>query len=287
MKNYCVKCHNETNHDILEKHVRNQRDEYLCDEYYYIVKCMGCENITFRYEFHDIDGGYPTDNDDGGWYVPTTVSTYPNVIKNHRPIQEMYYVPETLKELYQQSISAYKEGAKILAGLGFRGIIEAICNEQTISGDNLQERIGKLADNGIISRMNADLLHAIRFLGNDAAHEIKNPSDQQLSVALRIIEHMINSLYILEREAEGVFETVLANYGELEPILKTCIKSKVAGDELTLKEILGRHFRRLFQHLGTIESDLIDAITNGKQPLLTLGKTVTSAKKTLQYYVVV
>lgn len=285
MKNYCVKCHGETNHDILEKHEINFRDEYLCDEYYYIVKCKGCENITFRYEFHDIDGGYPlVDNE---WYVPITVSTYPNVIRNHRPLQEMYYVPETIKELYQQSLSAYKEGAKILAGLGFRGIIEAVCNDQAISGDNLQERIGKLANNGIISKMNADLLHAIRFLGNDAAHEIKNPSDQQLSVALRIIEHMINSLYILEREAEGVFETVVANYRELEPILNTCIKSKSSGDELTLKEILGRHFRRLFQNLGTIESDLIDAITTGNQPLLKLGKTVTSTKKTLQYYVVV
>lgn len=285
MKNYCTNCHNETNHDVLEKHEHEFREEYFCDENYFIVKCRGCEKVSFRYEFHDIDGGYPIDNDE--WYVPISVNTYPNAIKNHRPIRETYYFPSTVKELYHQSISAYKERANILAGLGFRGIIEAICIEQNVEGNNLQERIGKLADKGIISKMNADLLHAIRFLGNDAAHEIKNPSDQQLSVALRIIEHMLNSLYILEREADGVIETVITSYMELIPLLTKSLKQYKSGDELTLKEILGGNFRRLFQSLATVESDLIDAINNGKQSLLMLGKTIPTNKKNVQYYILV
>jgi len=60
----------------------------------------------------------------------------------------------------------------VLAGVGLRALIEAVCRDQGINGGNLEALIGGLATNGILSKAQADILHTHRFLGNAAAHEV-------------------------------------------------------------------------------------------------------------------
>ncbi|WP_140386550.1 DUF4145 domain-containing protein, partial [Vibrio parahaemolyticus] len=68
-----------------------------------------------------------------------------------------------------------RDEAYTLAGIGFRATIEAVCNDQSIQGKELSTRINNLASNGLISKKDSTRLHSIRFLGNDAAHDIKVP----------------------------------------------------------------------------------------------------------------
>lgn len=285
MKNYCEKCYQETNHIIIHDKEVKCRDDYYCDEHHMIIQCAGCEHISFRYEFHDVEGAYPEDGDN--WYTPKQVETYPKVIKEHVPIRELYYVPDIVKKTYEQSISAYKEGAMILAGLGFRSVIEAICNDQGIKGKNLEDRINKMSNQGIISDGNAKLLHAVRFLGNDAAHEIKSPDESALNVTLKIIEHIIRSLYILENEANGKMETILDTFDDLKQSINKEIKNFISGDEIPLAKLLGKNIRRFSQNQVKLEAELVNSIGTGIFNALKVGKFdhFNSSSKKLQHYI--
>ena len=67
-------------------------------------------------------------------------------------------------------------------------MIEGVCNDRGIKDgnvtdangvtkrkNNLEGRINGLAEKGLISTQQAETLHQIRFLGNDAAHELDQP----------------------------------------------------------------------------------------------------------------
>lgn len=87
----------------------------------------------------------------------------------------------------------------ILSALGLRTLIEAICVNQKISGNNLEEQIEGLAKEGVLAPAQATILHSHRFLGNVAAHEILAPEPRELVAALEIAETVLRTIYFLPR----------------------------------------------------------------------------------------
>lgn len=290
LDNYCSRCNQKTRHQVCGNYEKTYRDDYICDAKYMIIECCGCGNTSFRYEFHDIEAGYPirSSSVEEEWYVPKTVDYYPKVLENHTKMDGIYNVPEIVRNAYQQSLAAFTEGANILAGLGFRSVIEAICNDQKITGRDLETRINKLCAQGIISKKDARLMHGVRFLGNDAAHEIKSPESHALRVVLTIVEHMIRSLYILEKETKGIFEIASDSYDEFMTHINKNIKNYKKNDELPISEILGKSFRLFKQDIALLEQKLCKDITAGNYKKLALGKlsTIKNSNKTIQNYII-
>ena len=175
-----------------------------------------------------------------------------------------------------------------MAGIGLRATIEAICNDRQVAGRSLEQRIDKLGKTGVISVNDVDRLHAIRFLGNDAAHEIQASDAKGLLIALRIIENLIVSLYVLDGGANGVLETLIKTYAEFEILLNAKIAVVTKGDELPLARLLGRDARRFHGYLKSHETQLISNISSGAYTSLSLGKNDTHAgsKEKLQHYIV-
>lgn len=290
--NYCNECGKETNYVILQEHKESYSDDYQCMYKYLIVQCSGCNDISFRYEFHDIEAAYPTHDPYRGeeWHVPITISTYPKV-KKHKMIEGSEFIPEVIYKAYKQTVDAYEAEASILAGIGFRAIIEAICSDQSVKEGNLQESIDKLLEKGILSKHDADLLHSIRFLGNDAAHEIKEPANGQLVTTLKIIEHLLESLYILPRIAERELETVINTYEQFENILSKAVAERKSGEELPLRVILGKVARRFTNTYKwpEAEAELNTKIIDGTYTKLQIGKVdnYEGIKGVVQHYVIV
>ena len=52
-------------------------------------------------------------------------------------------------------------------------------------------------ENGVLTHMGAETLHSMRILGNEAAHEVKPHSEETLNLAMDVVEHMLNDVYIL------------------------------------------------------------------------------------------
>lgn len=281
----CVECGKKTFHDVLCLHETDGGDHYHCLVSYMVVECRGCGCVSFRHIFVDFENAFPVSNDD--WEVPETIETYPKFIEGHRDLDGIYEIPDVVKDVYRESLLAIQEDAVILAGLGLRGTIEAICNERSITGKNLEIRISKLASQGFISQKDAERLHAIRFLGNDAAHDIKKPTKSQISIALKIIEHLINTVYILDKQTRGKLDTIVTSYDEFEELLKIHLKAFSSGDEYPLAKFLGKDVRRVHGALSQMEQQLIFKIKEGSFAMLSIGKVDSfgSSPGKLQHFV--
>jgi len=289
IKNYCSDCGQATNHDVLSEYTELHREDYACDISFQIVSCCGCETKSFRKVFEDIEAAYPEYDEDGEevWIVPKEIDVYPKSIKGHKSLDHPYYLPEIVKIIYSETIRALKEDAKVLAGLGLRASVEAVCNDLNIEGRTLEVRINKLSTGGYISKKDIERLHAIRFMGNDAAHEIKKPKKESLAVALQIVEHLILSVYILEKESEGNLETTTSDYSVFWELLESSSRHFQAGEEIPLAKFLGKNIRRVKDSIPNLENELINKINNNEYPKLSIGKVdhYLNSKDKLQHFI--
>jgi hypothetical protein len=103
--------------------------------------------------------------------------------------------------VYKETRSAICNKLRILAGVGLRAIVEAVCNEKNAEGKDLKARIDVLIALGLITKDGAVILHEIRLLGNAAAHEAKANTEPELHIALDVVEHLLSGVYILPKRA--------------------------------------------------------------------------------------
>lgn len=258
----------DTWHTVEGTHSYTQDpDEYHCEVVYSVVKCCGCDTVSFRHEFHDYEAAYPTDFE--SWKVPIDVSNYPKLKKGSINTDN---IPEIVRNIYTETCNAYRDEAFTLAGIGFRATIEAICNDQEIKGKELSTRINNLVSNGLISKKDSSRLHSIRFLGNDAAHDIKKPSVSNLDAALVIVEHLITTVYTLDRDSKGKLDEVIDVYDKFEALLVKKIGDYNNGDEYPLQQYLGKDIRLISGSIKKIEDKLNSRIGKKEFTLLEFGK---------------
>lgn len=286
VKSYCRSCGQDTHHDVLAEHSVSHREDYSCDIHHQILSCRGCETHSFRKVFVDIEAAYPTGEEE--WEVPEEVDIYPRALKGHRDLENSHHIPTVVSRIYSEVLLSIKENAKILAGLGLRGIVEAVCNDLSITGRNLEVRIDKLASGGHISKSDAERLHAIRFMGNDAAHDIKRPEDVALTVALQIVEHLLSSVYILEKEADGSLEPAISRFEKFGKLLVESLSDYSKNDEVPLAQFLGKDLRRVKESVSVLEQELISKIGSGDFKALSVGKIdhYQGSKDKVQHFVV-
>jgi hypothetical protein len=177
---------------------------------YQTIQCAGCNHISFREVCVDRESAH-TDESGKKCLAPETVRCYPKFIKNHKKINDTHYFPATVAYVYNEVIHALQEEAFILASIGLRVSVEAVCNDLGMKGKNLEQRINKLATEGHMSKKDAARLHCIRFMRNDASQEIVAPGKKDIEVALQIIEHLLLTVYILPRKADGAINSADRN----------------------------------------------------------------------------
>lgn len=282
--NYCNSCKRKTHHTVEGEHNLESDAEY--NQYklsHKIVKCKGCNTTSFREEYHDFEEAFQDET--GEWDYPTTVEIYPRATKENI---KKRHLPDLVDEIYTEACAAYSQKSLILAGIGLRATIEAICNEQNITGKELSTRISNLVTKGLISKKDSLRLHSIRFLGNDAAHEITKPSEKQLTAALTIVEHLLTTVYILDGESKGKLISVIEDYPAFEETLIKNVEELKEGDEYPLIRILGKDYRRLNGSTKTLEGELNKRIGTGEFAMLQFGKKekFENSPAELQHYIV-
>lgn len=271
-KSYCKRCEFETNHEILfDKNYRSKEEEgydYAID--YMVVKCLGCENISFREEFSDLESIYP--DEFGNWEPAVTVTTYPKKDRVTMGLEKVYALPDKIRLIYEEAINSYNADCPVLTGVAFRAVIEAICIHKEISGKNLEIKINNLVRQKLITEKEAKRLHSIRFIGNDSVHEMKVPNEESLKLVLNIIEHLLNNIYLIDHDGERVLETIIEKFADFEQLLNKCIRRMNHGEEVPLAKILNKDVRRFNGKLNEFEAKLIEKINNSEYTNLTIGK---------------
>lgn len=278
----CRACGRSTRHEVLFQHEEESNPDFYHEkDTWQVVRCLGCNTTGFRHRNDDYEN--VSEDHEGHLRHEIDITAYPRVIRNHKKLDSLYFVPSLIRRAYTQTLSAYSEHAFVLASIGLRASIEAVCNHLKLSGNSLEKRIDQLFKGGYVSNGDKKLLHAIRFLGNDAAHEIKEPKESELRVALEIVEHLLNSVFILERKAKSL-ETVLDTYEEFLPVVATSAKTYEGEPLFSLSSLLGRRRRLVGQNLDSFETKLKADIESGAIVYLALAKEEKVGGRNVQLY---
>ncbi|KQO33213.1 hypothetical protein ASF10_19255 [Flavobacterium sp. Leaf82] len=269
-KSYCNNCKGLRNHsDLFEKKIRDDDDGFPSIEKYLVIQCMGCENISFMKIYGDISMVDYDQEGNAEYYYDETI--YPYYLEKGNELKSLYHLPPTIKIIYEETINAFKANSYILTAGGLRAIIEAICNHLKIKNDNLEKRIDALQNKGFITSNEAKRIHSIRFLGNDALHEIAKPQKQHLYILLEIVNHLLANLFINDKIIKGVVDTVIDKYEDFVILTKNIINLDLLNKELSMTELLGKSKRLVLKSkIAEFETAFIREIQEGKIEYISL-----------------
>ncbi len=216
MKSYCITCDRQTNQVVLKEEKRNSHNEedgWWDESIFQIIQCAGCDEISFRKLYNDISMQQHFDED------TATQELYPQRGAHSRPIKPYRGLPFQIRTIYRETIDAFNSNLTLLCSVGVRAIVEAICVDKKITegavinkegkeriSKNLDGKISGLSTKGYLTADNAEILHELRFLGNEAVHELSEPSIEELGLAIDIIELVIDNIYIIKRKALNLQE---------------------------------------------------------------------------------
>ncbi|MEJ9219375.1 DUF4145 domain-containing protein [Paenibacillus glucanolyticus] len=204
MKVYCSKCRNQTNHKVIFEH----KEVYTPESYpemqidyaegkWQVIQCQGCEDISFREVWLTSEDFDPFTGE-----ASENITLYPLRDKDSISVRRFEGLPRKLRKIYQEVIESYNNNLLILCAAGLRALVEGICSLESINERNLQKKIEGLFTKGLLTKQHSDILHEHRFMGNSAVHELDMPSKEELSIAIKIIEHTIENLYELREQIE-------------------------------------------------------------------------------------
>lgn len=209
MKLQCKVCKIITNHELIKEHKESwDNEEFWGSDTWQIVRCKGCEDVSFRHLTM-----FSEDRDEHG-NLEEKVNVYPIRGKDLLSAKDFYSLSPTIRVIYKETIEAFNIQSWTLCAIGVRAIIEGICIEEKIESGtvtnpksgktyiskNLDGKIAGLKEKGLLAVKHADLLHELRFLGNEAVHELVQPSTTELKFAIEIIDHTIENVYELEEK---------------------------------------------------------------------------------------
>jgi hypothetical protein len=167
-----------------------------------VFQCMGCEEVTIR----ETDE-YATDVQFYNFLPDRTV-------EHHKP-KRYQSLPENLQRLYGEVINAINKNSLLLCAAGLRALLEGLCENQGIrEGLNEQGKTSRSLEgkiNGLTSIIPPGIvrnLHGLRFLGNQALHELEVPSKDDLELALTVIEDIFNVVYDLNYKSQLLYDKI-------------------------------------------------------------------------------
>lgn len=207
----CQKCSGKTAHKALvtvdvQGSEGDPRYSFDWSDDHQIVQCLGCKSLSFRIASTNSENYYPISADEYEYGVSEKL--YPPRLEGRKGLgNDTVHLPTKVRPIYDETLTALAVQAPILAAIGLRALVEAVCQEKKAKGSDLFKKIDSLVEQRVLTPAGATILHKIRALGNAAAHEAKPHNDRQLSLAMDIVEHMLKDVYILPKQAETEFES--------------------------------------------------------------------------------
>jgi len=213
MKSFCIQCNRPTNNKVLKQekvHYREDDGGWWEETDFQIIQCSGCDDISFRKVYTDAQIAQFAEEGDDIYGQELFPKRGPNSIS----IRNFSNIPLNIKGIYRETVDAFNNEQLILCCGGLRALIEGICLDKGVKGiikkdkkgsdylqSNLEGKIEGLSEKGYLTKDSAASLHELRFLGNEALHELTKPSIPEIKLAIEIIELAIDNIYELQHKS--------------------------------------------------------------------------------------
>lgn len=189
----CKLCNSATNHILRARYswLRQMEGESgnvigTCDHMNSIWMCAGCDTVTFEWQMVYDDG---TEGDGG--CVSTMDSVECKPFRNLNP---------DLTRLYEEVVTCFDRDCLLLCTIGLRALIEGVCKDKGVAGRDLKDRIDGLIK--FVPSLNIiEALHAFRFAGNTAVHDLEALTRDDARASIEVMEDLLTFLYDLDYKA--------------------------------------------------------------------------------------
>lgn len=214
---YCLECRRDNEHtvvvsaDMFWSQVFDEHFSVDAEANYQILRCR-CGNLSFRHlTWCSESQDYESDGH--------TETLYPQREPEALPVKTLKNVPPLIADIYEQTIRAFNNESNILCAAGLRVIVEGLCEVNEVKdgpvlrpqkggtfvecrSDGLDGKIAGLCEKEILTKKCADMLHEHRFIGNGAVHNLAQPTQRELRLAIEIIEHIFEQIFEIPEKAE-------------------------------------------------------------------------------------
>ncbi len=198
---FCNKCRCDTEHTCdcdryrdYPNYVDKNEIGFVERQGYRLWICSGCKTGSLE-EYCIFDILSDDYKDESTWDFTYHPSRNEFQIKS----KEFKQLEDKLTKIYRETLGAYNNNLTVLCALGIRSLLEGICADKKIVGKNLQQKIDNM--DTILPKNIVSNLHSIRFIGNEAAHELSAPSTEELRLAIELCEDLLNFIYELDYKA--------------------------------------------------------------------------------------
>ncbi len=205
----CANCKGQRRHRILtENRITEYSDEISYWADLQIVECAGCQHVSFRkVEFCSEWLGHEGE-------LEPSITFLPEI--DEREAKNFENLPRDVELIYHETLAAFNKELFFLCSAGMRAIVEGVCGNLGVTGgpaknyktgsmqrkQNLEGKINGLYEGRHLTKVITTALHNTRALGNEALHELVQPTKAEVSLSLDVIEHALASLYQLDSVAE-------------------------------------------------------------------------------------
>lgn len=203
----CINCASSTNHEVIANHFIKWEQEVSPDHYnsftidgtddYQMIKCLGCDCVSLKHISFFSEDYDPTDEGGGAKSV-----LYPKRNKHTISMRSFPELPPELKRIYRETIDCFNNESYTLSAAGLRMLIEGLCTELGVKdgptdncnrNNSLYGKINGLAEKHYLTNSDAQELHQHRILGNEAVHNLSQPSMDEIRLAIKIVEHTLSA----------------------------------------------------------------------------------------------
>jgi hypothetical protein len=201
----CASCNCATAHKVLtcvKVHDTDGPVDFWQD--HFTIQCGGCKSVSFCSQSSCSEDGPEYDSTTDTMRLAVDTKLYPSRKKGIAKIEDVYALPEKVREIYEETLTAVTNRQPILAGVGIRAIVEAVCKQKRTGKGNLEKRINKLVAKGTATREGAKILHRLRFMGNNAAHDTRAHTPKELDTGFMVAESLLRNVYLMPKIAKSL-----------------------------------------------------------------------------------
>jgi Domain of unknown function (DUF4145) len=182
----CSSCIRQTTHKVLHERTLHDEDRVTT---YAMLECSGCHRVCLGEQVRFIPDGEVEHS-----YYPSPVSRkepdwLPFLIVGHK--KEDATLGSLLHEIYQ----AVHGGQYRLAAMGIRALLEQIMVSKVGDQGSFEKQLDAFEKAGYISFIQRDAMKATLEVGHAAMHRAYNPTEEDVKLALDIVEGVMAPLY--------------------------------------------------------------------------------------------
>jgi Domain of unknown function (DUF4145) len=198
---HCNSCCQTTRHILVHEHVQESitgyeghREDTIWREYFTLLECSGCRNITLRNSCWNSDYDVSSEFN----YFPPRIS---------RPIPQWHGdLPPEFSSLMKEIYAALQADSRKLAIMGTRVLLEDFMIDKIGDIGGFEKKSEAMVEEGYLTKTQKRYLDSALGAGHAVAHRGYSPESNTVNNVIDIVESLLQTI-ILDKTADAVSGT--------------------------------------------------------------------------------